>query len=321
MTIDAPTMPPECDDAVEPETASATGGDGRRPMPGQGYLSVGLVHSQSAMVGCWSTSPLKLLIPRARGQSVWSYTSNLGGGYVAGDVTRMDLRVGRGARAFVGSQSSTKVYKNPDGLPCGSAIHAVVESGGLLVLAPEPVQAFGGAQYSQVQEFRLASDSSLVLVDWFTAGRAACGERWAFSQFASRNTVWRNAQVEPEQQGTAGELSEGEGASSREFLDAVRLEGDKVRLANQHRLGRFDCFALVVLLGPLVRDVATRLREEITARPVERTAALLTCASALREGAVLRVAGEAVEMVSAELRRYLGLLEPLLGDDPWTRKP
>jgi hypothetical protein len=35
---------------------------------------------------------------------------------------------------------------------------------------------------------------------------------------------------------------------------------------------------------------------------------------------LLRVAGEEVSEVSAELRRHLAVLEPLLGDNPWARR-
>ena len=47
---------------------------------------------------------------------------------------------------------------------------------------------------------------------------------------------------------------------------------------------------------------------------------MLTSVSPIPGGAVVRVAGEQVETVAAELRRQLQFLTPLLGDDPFARK-
>jgi urease accessory protein len=230
---------------------------------------------------------------------------NLGGGLVAGDQLRVDVRVGAGACAFIGSQASTKVYQNPEDRPCGSTTRASVEQGGLLVFAPDPVQAFAGANYAQDQEFRLAADSGLVLLDWFTAGRAACGERWAFNRFHSRNGIWCAA-ADP--------------GSTPHFLDSLHLDADDRPLIAPHRLGRLNCMALLVFVGTRVRDAAVRMLDQVAALPVSPRAPLICSASPLKNGALLRVAGEEVSTVSAELRRYLSVLEPLLGDNPWARR-
>ena len=77
---------------------------------------------------------------------------------------------------------------------------------------------------------------------------------------------------------------------------------------------------MMLLVGEALREDAAKLVAEISARPVERTAALLSSASPVHEGVVLRVAGEDVESVSRELKRHLKFLAELLGDDPWARK-
>src|ERR1051325_11366225 len=123
---------------------------------GRAHLEVEMVFGESTATSSCATSPLKLLTPCSRGKSVWAYASNFGGGLVAGDETRLDLRIGPGARCFMGSQASTKIYRNPARLPCSHTTRATLGEGSLLVFAPDAVQAFAGSSYRQRQEFHLA---------------------------------------------------------------------------------------------------------------------------------------------------------------------
>jgi urease accessory protein len=175
-----------------------------------------------------------------------------------------------------------------------------VESEALLVFAPDPVQAFADSSYTQRQEFRLAPDSGLVLLDWYSSGRAARGERWAFGRFESRNDVFIGRE--------------------RVFVDSLRLNAADGVLGHPHRTGRFNCCALLLFGGAMVGRAAGRLLEGIAARPVECRGTLICSASPIREGAVLRVAGESVEEVAREIQTHLNPLAELLGDNPWLRK-
>ena len=267
---------------------------------GHASLEVELVYRESTITSAYATSPMKLLTPRSRGESVWAYTSSFGGGLVAGDQTQLELKLGSDARCFLGTQASTKVYRNPAELPCSHATRATLSSGSTLVFAPDPVQAFAEASYSQQQEFNLAPDASLALVDWFSSGRAARGERWAFAHFSSRNQVRVGDQTV--------------------FLDSLALDPEDGDLAVQHRTGRFNCMGSLLLIGPKLREAAQKLLAEVGAAPVLRQAALVCSASPIADGAVLRIAGEHVEAVGRELHKYLAPLNVLLGDDPWARK-
>ncbi len=267
---------------------------------GNAQLTVESVSGQSTVTSAFASTPLKLLTPRSRGQSVWSYTSSFGGGMVAGDETRLELCIGKNARCFLGTQASTKVYRNPCRRACGHVTRATVEDNALLVFAPDSVQPFANSSYAQRQTFHLGIGAGLVLVDWFTSGRAARGEPWAFNCFKSRNDG----------------LQYGESI----FMDSLLLDSAADPITSPHRTGRFNCFALMLLIGePLLPAVASLLAA-ISARPVERTASLITSASPIREGAILRVAGESVEQVGHELHHHLEFISGLLGDDPWARK-
>ncbi len=268
--------------------------------PGWASLEVEQIDGASAVTSLYATSPMKVLCPRSRGPSVWAYLSSYGGGLVAGDNTRLRVRLGREARCFLGTQSSTKVYRNPDGRPSGHDTLAVLGPGSFLMLAPDPIQAFGDSLYRQRQEFHLASDASLALLDWVSSGRSARGERWAFSLFSSRNDLFVGGR--------------------RVLLDSVRLSPGEGPLQDPHRMGGFECIASLLLTGPVLAPLSAALLEQTAAHPVLPGEPLVCSASPIHGGALLRIAGASVEQVGGLLHRHLARLADPLGDDPWSRK-
>jgi urease accessory protein len=263
-------------------------------------LHVSHVHGASSVVGCRSRTPLSLLTPRARGSSVWAYTSSLGGGMVAGDSINLDIRIDEGAICFLGSQASNKVYRNPRGLACSHTLNATIGEHALLVLAPDPVQCFSEASYEQRQTFALAASANLVLVDWFTAGRMARGERWSLNRYYSRNEVSRSG--------------------TRLVIDAVNLDARAVPLTNAFRVGRFNCFATAFVIGPLIQPFATQILERIAREPISPQSTLLRSLSSVKDGAMIRIAGASIEEVGHSLYGFLDFVPRLLKDDPWLRK-
>jgi urease accessory protein len=267
---------------------------------GDAALTVSLVHGQSAATTSWARSPLKLLTPRSRGETVWAYTSSFGGGMVAGDRTRLEVTVDAGARCFLGTQASTKIYRNPACLPCSHEFRAKVSENALLVLAPDPVQCFAESIYEQRQHFALAESANLLLIDWMSAGRTARGERWNFRRYLSRNVIER--------------------AGKRLLIDALSLDSRDGALDLKFRGGRFNCLATVVLIGSRFATPAKEILDWCSAQPITPRAELIFTASPLQEGAILRLAGMGVEEVGRAIHGRLGFMHQLLQDDPWSRK-
>jgi len=268
--------------------------------PGQARLEVALVSGQSTVTAAYASSPLKLLTPRSRAESVWAYTSSFGGGLLAGDQTQLDICIRAGARCFLSTQATTKVYRNPAGLPCAHRTQAVLEKDAVLVFAPDRVQPFAGSTYQQYQQWHLAPGAGLVLLDWFCSGRMARGERYEFARFKSRNDVF----IE----------------SERVFVDSVLLDDSASLLSSAHRVGRFNCFAMLLLIGAPWQDSAQALLKDIASGPVTRRPSLVCSASPIRDGALLRLAGRECEEVSDQLEQHLQPLSSVLGDNPWIRK-
>jgi urease accessory protein len=267
---------------------------------GRGELRVEMVAGESAVVTARASSPLKILVPCSRGQSVSACFSSYGGGLVAGDEISVDVELGDGARCYLSTQASTKIYRNPGLLPCGQTLKATLGKESVLVLGPDPVQAFGGSLYRQWQEFHLQKESGLVVVDWLSSGRVARGERWAFSRYESRNEIFVDGK--------------------RIAMDSLLLDPADGPIENSPRMGRFNCLALLILAGGEISAPATRVLETIGNRPVTRRSALICSASPLSGGALVRIAGERVEEVGKELHRLLDFLPEVLHDDPRLRK-
>ncbi len=267
---------------------------------GDAALAVSMVHGLSAATIVWARSPLKLLTPRPRGGSVWAYTSSFGGGMVAGDRTRLEVTVDAGARCFLGTQASTKIYRNPAKLPCSHDLLARVADEALLILAPDPVQCFAESSYEQRQHFTLTPAANLMLVDWLSAGRVARGELWNFRRYLSRNEVERQGK--------------------KLLVDAVLLDSRDGKLAGKYRGGRFQCLATVLLMGPCVARYAQQILEWYSARPIQPNAPVVVAASPLHEGVILRLAGTSVEYVGRAMHERLGFVRELLDDNPFSRK-
>lgn len=276
--------------------------------PGAGRIEVTRADGASAVVGLAARAPLHLLVPRPRGLAAWAYAATFGGGLVAGDTVSLAVNVGPGARALLGTQASTKVYRS-EGLPARQHLEARVDEGALLAVLPDPVVCFAGAVYAQRQRFDLAPGASLLFVDGLGAGRAARNERWRFASYRSVTEVY-----------AAGRLL------AREAL--VLDDGPEGSIAQ--RLGRFDALAFVVLLGPLLEATARVIVAQLGDRRVElspgaavaptRAPILLASASPVAGGAVIRVAAERPEDIANFLRNLLETVPTLLGDDPWARR-
>lgn len=131
--------------------------------------------------------------------------ASVGGGLLGDDSVSVRVRVEPGATLWLGTQSSTKIYKKRraafwqkegEASKTTSKVDAEVCSGGVLVWAPDATMPYRGSRFMGSNRFVVAADASLVSVDWVQAGRSRMtsygdqGERWVFDSFESR-TTWR----------------------------------------------------------------------------------------------------------------------------------
>lgn len=229
-----------------------------------------------------ATSPVRLVrptFPGSRAAAVCMVT--LGAGLVDGDAIELDLEVEAGAVLVAFTQASTKVFKGAS----SQTIRAKVA--GTLVLLPDPVSCFAGSRFRQRVEVDLTTDDAkCVLMDGFTSGRPAFGERWAFSSLETRTIVRRRDHVIID--------------------DAIVLTEDV--------MGRFEAFSTLLSVGALTADLLA---------PAVATEDLVAAPSKLSrdaDAALVRIAATSPSLVIAEARGRLRNLPDIDAVDPFAAR-
>jgi len=104
------------------------------------------------------------------------------------------------------------------------------------------------------------------------------------------------------------------------LADRLLLDPADGRLESPYRLGRFNCLAIVVVVGRRFQQDRERLLAQYAAKPIARNGPIIEVASPIRHGIILRVLGEQPQHVVHWVRQALSFLEGHLGDAPWARK-
>jgi urease accessory protein len=267
---------------------------------GRGTIAVESSAGNTYISRIRANSPLKLLTPRHGSRAAWIIAGSYGGGLLSGDHLHLDVTAGPNSTLFLGTQASTKIYRARDGQSASQQLSLRAESRATCIIAPDPVTPFTGAIYDQRQRIDLADDSSLVLLDWLTAGRCARGERWAFARYSTRTDIFIN--------------------SRQIFRDAIRLDPSDGPIATPSRTGNFNCLATLLLIGPAVASPAANWLAEINQTPLSKGAPILFSASPIPSGIVVRAAALGPEAIAHWIQHHLAFLSDLLGDNPWSRK-
>ncbi|XP_058096408.1 urease accessory protein D isoform X4 [Magnolia sinica] len=265
----------------------------------EGIVVVEKVGGKSKATRCFSKYPLKFIVPSkvasSKTDAVWIYSISYGGGIVSGDCISCKVSVGESCTAVLTTQASTKVYKSV-GSKCSE-------------------------QFLEKQIFRVASDSSLVIVDWLTSGRHESGEKWDFELYKSTNNIFLDGN-EPL------------------FLDSVLLEqGSSTSIAD--RMQDYQVIAMVILVGPKLKHVQNQVQEDVKKMMTKRfyapaspcgtkieseyglpKPALIASCSVFGPkdlGVVVRISAVTTESVYEFLRHHLASMESLLGASPYCR--
>ncbi|HEX8323109.1 MAG TPA: urease accessory protein UreD [Tepidisphaeraceae bacterium] len=256
------------------------------------------IDGHSALTRVWATDPLKLLTPRTHGHARQVVLSTYGGGLLGGDRVAVRARVGAHARLLVTTQSAGKVYRS-EGLPSAQQFHAVVEDDALLAVLPDPVCPFAESRFHQRQHYDLSPRGNVVVLDWLTSGRHGRGERWAMQEVNSLTQI---------------------DVGGRPLLrETLSLNADHGEIGLPLRVGRFDCYAVLAMIGPLVRPLAEATQAHVRSMSLSQPT-LLATDSSVAGGAVFRILGRDVQGVQGLLQRLIEPLAGLLGQSPWGRK-
>jgi urease accessory protein UreH len=107
-----------------------------------------------------------------------------GPGIFAGDVLQQSIRVARGARVVLTSQSALQVHPSAASSAARVQHDYIVEEDGELQCQWDPVIPFAAARLDQRFDLRIAESSRLYWSDALMAGRVSRGEAWRFESLA-----------------------------------------------------------------------------------------------------------------------------------------
>ena len=85
-------------------------------------------------------------------------------------------------------------------------------------------------------------------------------------------------------------------------------------------MGRFNCLATVLLIGPQLIEPVQQILNSLEQEPVTPRSSLVLSGSPVKGGILVRIAGEHMEVVSETVRQHLAFVPDMLGDNPWARK-
>ncbi|KAI8835341.1 UreD urease accessory protein-domain-containing protein [Chytridium lagenaria] len=205
------------------------------------------------------TFPLRLISPSPHPSAPLHrsvYMLSYGGGLLANDEISLKVRVKGKCSLSILTQGTTKVFKIPStssqtSRQAAAKQHLTIRIGSesLICILPDPVVPFADSSFSQTQTIYLDSvSSSLVLLDWVSAGRVSRGEAWDFKRYESRVSVRLGTRDGPEL-----------------FRDVWLLEDDETDNSPHRsflaRVRPYKCLATLLLLGPRASSLAISARK------------------------------------------------------------
>jgi len=134
--------------------------------------------------------PLKSSAVANAGAAV-AVMSSYGGGLLAGDHLQYNVTVQENARFGLVTQGSNRIYRQRGSIRQLSRTELIlsVEKKALLVVAPDPVTPFNNSLYQQDQFIKIDPEASMCVIDWFSSGRFANGERWQQKRLVNRTEL------------------------------------------------------------------------------------------------------------------------------------
>ena len=102
--------------------------------------------------------------------------------------------------------------------------------------------------------------------------------------------------------------------------EALLLDPEDGIITEAHRMGEYNCLALVLVLGNRFKVPGETILKQIQGAPIEAASILVDAASPIQYGIILKVLGRTTEVVSQYLKNRLTFLTEVLSEDPWKRK-
>jgi urease accessory protein len=162
------------------------------------------------------------------------YIMNPGGGYLDGDLYRIEIELGEDAEAVVTTQSSTKIYKTPHHNASQEVI-IHLKKGSVLEFLPDPVIAYEQASFKQSTIVRMEQGATLIYTDIFTPGWSADGTLFRYELLQSKMEVYME--------------------NSLILFDHIKLEPNEVDLKGIGYMEGFTHFGTMIVIDERVNQL------------------------------------------------------------------
>jgi urease accessory protein len=178
------------------------------------------------------------------GRGVHMILTSSAPGVFGHDHFQQIVRVGRGARVRLTSQSALQVHPSPDGATAHLQSSYHVEDGAHLHCDWHPLIPFADARIDQRIAIDIAGSGSLYWSDALMSGRHARGERWQFTSLAQEIAVSRDG--------------------SLEYLERYRIQPGELAVSRPWAAGAASYLGTILMTGrPIEPGVAERLHIEL----------------------------------------------------------
>lgn len=160
-------------------------------------LGIGISGDKSVVRRQYHTRALKVVRTHYLDDSGQAYVTivNPGGGYVGGDVYRIEVEVERGASILLTDQSAAKVYRTPNDYVV-QKFDIKVGDGAVLEYIPDQLILYREADYRQQITADVHPNGSLLISEIITPGWSPDGGQFLYYQAFLRNIITVDGKVE-----------------------------------------------------------------------------------------------------------------------------
>jgi urease accessory protein len=161
-------------------------------------LDLGFVYrnGRTVLAEAYAEPPFRVGRWFAEGEGLHMILVSSAPGAFGHDRLRQIVRIGRGARVRLTSQSAMQVHPSPDGAIAYLESSYHLEDGAHLHCDWHPLIPFADAQIEQRIDVNIGGGGSLYWSDALMSGRQARGERWKFTSLAHELAVSREGSLE-----------------------------------------------------------------------------------------------------------------------------
>ena len=209
-------------------------------------LDLGFVYrnGRTVLAEAYAEPPFRVGRWFAEGEGLHMILTSSAPGAFGHDRLRQIVRIGRGARVRLTSQSAMQVHPSPDGAIAYLESFYHVEHGAHLHCDWHPLIPFADARIDQRIDVNIGGGGSLYWSDALMSGRQARGERWKFTSLAHELSVSREG--------------------SLEYLERYRMQPSEVDLSRPWAAGEASYLGTTLMTGrPIEPGAAERLHIEL----------------------------------------------------------